>query len=191
MSAPTLTARCTTLAFSIALMLSLAPLAACSKQQPPEMPAPAPYVPPPPAAFEKSPAPAATNTKSKAGIYLDTSIAKACGIAQPKSYFEFDSATLQDTAKEDNELASVAACLRTGPLKGKSIEVVGRADPRGTEDYNEALGMSRAQAVSGALQERGLAKDKINERTTGEDMAKGVDEAGWAKDRRVDILLAK
>jgi peptidoglycan-associated lipoprotein len=177
-----------------ATALSLSALVGCSKPAAPVGPGPAPYTPPPMAAYDlpKKEAPVAeAPKKNTTGVFLDATIAKACGIAQPKSYFEFDSAKLEHTPQETTEFANVADCFRTGPLKGKSLEVVGRADPRGSEEYNQELGKSRADSVSDALQERGLAKDKITTRSTGEDMAKGVDESGWAKDRRVDIMLKK
>jgi len=66
------------------------------------------------------------------------------------------------------------------------VTLTGRTDPRGTEEYNLALSDKRAQQVKGRMGQLGVTTDmKINAR--GEMDATGKDEAGWAKDRRVDV----
>ncbi len=122
-------------------------------------------------------------------VVLDPTITSACGIPQPKSFFAFDSAILRHG--DESGLSGVASCFRDGPLKGKRMEIAGRADPRGTEEYNQTLGESRAGAVSRFLTSSGVRKDTISTVSTGEDLAKGTDEAGWADDRRVDIKLSE
>jgi peptidoglycan-associated lipoprotein len=87
-------------------------------------------------------------------------------------------------------LDQLATCLMTGPLKGKTVALVGRADPRGTEEYNLGLGSRRAASVSTYLERLGVGKPQLGVTTRGALDATGTDEAGWAKDRRVDITLA-
>jgi outer membrane protein OmpA-like peptidoglycan-associated protein len=43
--------------------------------------------------------------------------------------------------------------------------------------------------VQGYLVSAGMTKDKVDSTTRGADDAVGKDEVGWAKDRRVDVML--
>ncbi len=128
------------------------------------------------------------------GLAISDAIAKACGIAPRKTgstgpNFEFDSAALAD---EDRELLQqVARCLSDGPLRGKNVSLVGRADARGEPEYNMTLGESRADAVTRYLVDLGVGRGRLTPTSRGELDATGSDEAGWAHDRRVDIELAK
>lgn len=134
-----------------------------------------------------------TPTVFTPGLAVSEAIAKACGIpprADGKSApsFEFDSAAL---GQDDREmLGQIAKCLTEGALKGRSVRLVGRADPRGEQEYNMNLGSTRANSVFNYMQGLGVAKDKMNLTSRGELDATGKDEAGWAKDRRVDVELA-
>ncbi len=71
------------------------------------------------------------------------------------------------------------------------VNLVGRADPRGAPEYNMTLGQSRADAVTAYLTARGVSPANASSTSRGAEDATGVDEAGWAHDRRVDVLLAK
>jgi len=87
-------------------------------------------------------------------------------------------------------LDQVASCLTTGPLRGRTAELVGRADPRGTEEYNLGLGARRAESVMQYLQRHGVSSGQLSQTTRGALDATGTDEAGWRDDRRVDLRLA-
>ena len=52
------------------------------------------------------------------------------------------------------------------------------------------LGQSRADAVTTYTVGKGLDKAKAQSSTRGEMDAAGTDEPSWAKDRRVDLLVA-
>lgn len=103
--------------------------------------------------------------------------------------FEFDQSVLQ--AADTAVLDQVADCFVTGPLKDAALHLVGRADPRGTVAYNDALGMRRAKAVAAYLERLGVPPDRIDVASRGKRDARGRDEATWAIDRRVDILESK
>lgn len=169
------------------LLAPLALLAACHSDRPPaEPPAPMP-------APATTPAPARTATPAAAsmtttGVYVDPSLASLCGIAQPRVFFTYDSASV--ASNDMSTLQSLVQCASSGPLKGKSLDIVGRADPRGDDEYNKQLGQSRADAVAAALSSRGVDRAMLQTRSTGEDRATGSDEHGWARDRRVDIRLS-
>jgi peptidoglycan-associated lipoprotein len=69
------------------------------------------------------------------------------------------------------------------------MRLVGHADPRGDEEYNRVLGQRRADSVKGAIATAGLDSAKMETTSRGEDDASGTDDNGWAKDRRVDVML--
>jgi peptidoglycan-associated lipoprotein len=145
-----------------------------------------------PAAAQAAPsaAPAPTPaSKTASSIHIDPAILSACGIPEPKAHFAFDSAHIR--AEDAEPLDLIAKCFTTGPLKGKGLKLVGHADPRGETEYNFVLGASRADAVGGYLSSKGMDKAKIATTSRGEMDATGTDEAGWARDRRVDIMLGE
>jgi peptidoglycan-associated lipoprotein len=125
----------------------------------------------------------------KSQIHISPKIQELCGISSDQANFEFDSAKLSSGAKQT--LDDLAQCFLTGPGVGKNLNLVGHADPRGSEDYNFALGQKRAGSVSKHLGARGLKGDRVESSSRGELDATGTDERGWAADRRVDILLAE
>ncbi len=124
------------------------------------------------------------------GLAISGDILKACGITALKSAnpkFDYD----QDELTEDDRtiLGQIATCLTTGPLKGKTVALIGRADPRGTEEYNLGLGSRRSHSVSQYLGRLGVAQTQLGVTTRGALDAMGTDESGWKEDRRVDIQL--
>jgi peptidoglycan-associated lipoprotein len=142
-----------------------------------------------PAAPAKAPLASPPNSPTASAVRIDDAILKACGIQAPKAFFAFDSAHLEQY--DTKVLEQVAACFTTGPLKGRGLRLVGHADPRGETEYNFVLGSSRADAVAGFLGTKGMDKAKVDTTSRGELDATGTDESGWAKDRRVDVLLGR
>lgn len=98
--------------------------------------------------------------------------------------FAFDDATLDDRARD--ALTENARCLRARGDVARLV-LVGHADPRGTEEYNLALGERRAEAVRSYLRSLGVDEDRVEVQSMGEELASGEDEAGWSRDRRVDL----
>jgi peptidoglycan-associated lipoprotein len=122
-------------------------------------------------------------------VVISDEILRACNIPSADAYFAFDSSHL--TAPDHGTLDAVATCFTSGPLAGRSLSLVGRADPRGPPEYNMTLGQSRADSVTSYLTARGLNPANASSTSRGAMDATGVDETGWAHDRRVDVLLAK
>jgi peptidoglycan-associated lipoprotein len=126
-------------------------------------------------------------------LTVSDAIARACGIAprgdgkQMQASFDFDSAALQE--EDRTLLAQVAKCLTDGPLRGRNVTLIGRADARGEPEYNMTLGESRADSVKRYMIDLGVGRDKLKSTSRGEMDATGKDEEGWRKDRRVDIEL--
>lgn len=134
--------------------------------------------------------PANTGAKSDDGassVKIDDKIIKACG-DMPSAPFAFDSADVSPEAS--NVLDAVARCFITGPLKGKGLKLVGHADPRGETEYNLGLGQRRAGSIQSFLAKKGIENTRMASSSKGEFEATGTDESGWAKDRRVEIVLA-
>jgi peptidoglycan-associated lipoprotein len=123
-------------------------------------------------------------------VSMSDELRRACGIedtgAAPK--FDFDSALLSATDRGD--LDQLAKCMTTGPLAGKNVDLVGRADPRGEAEYNMNLGATRADGVKHYLAQLGVAGSRLTTTSRGALDAQGHDDATWAVDRRVDLRLA-
>ncbi|HEY4241099.1 MAG TPA: OmpA family protein [Kofleriaceae bacterium] len=169
-----------------------AALAACSHNKKPEAKEPEetaqkPVSPPP-----KGEAPKVDQDKLvSGGIALSDDIMQACGItgsAQASNpTFDYDK---EDLSPEDrNVLDKIATCLTTGALKGKAVLLIGRADPRGTEEYNLGLGSRRSNSVNQYLVHLGVPQPQLAGTTRGALDATGTDEEGYKKDRRVDIQM--
>jgi peptidoglycan-associated lipoprotein len=146
----------------------------------------------PPPAHEEAPkqtatreVPVSTNVSAGDDLVKQCQLKFGNQVDAPK--FDFDTASL--TAPDRDVLEQIARCLTQGPLKGRAVQLVGRADPRGTEEYNLGLGDRRARAVASYLERLGVASAKIKELTRGALDASGHDEDSWRVDRRVDLEL--
>ena len=166
--------------FALSVALSVAAVAYNHDQPPPATP------PAPTSAPTVSSAP---NQKQDPAINLSKDITDACNITTsdkaPK--FDFDSTDLSSSEKD--VLAQVARCLTTGPLKGRSVKLTGRADPRGEQEYNMELGENRAHSVKKYMAGLGVDGGHMELSSRGALDATGHDESTWRLDRRVDIAL--
>jgi peptidoglycan-associated lipoprotein len=154
------------------------------EKRPPEAPVPTaqPSPPPPPPRVDDGKNP------NRAQLNIAEDIRRACGIADEDAYFDFDSSNIRP--QDRRVLSQLANCFASGPLAGRKMGLVGHADPRGEDEYNMLLGERRATSVKGAIGAQGLAPDRMNTSSRGEMDATGTDEATWARDRRVDVVLA-
>ncbi len=123
----------------------------------------------------------------RTGLEVAPEIAKVCAL--PDAHFDFDSAEIKGDAAA--ALDKLADCFTSGALSGRKMKIIGHADPRGAPDYNLALGQRRAGAVADYLGKKGLPEGRMETASMGALDAKGTDEAGWAKDRKVEILLGE
>jgi peptidoglycan-associated lipoprotein len=128
-----------------------------------------------------------TKNETSGSVQIDDKIVKACGDL-PTARFAFDSADVQPDAAA--ALDALARCFVSGPLKGKNMRLIGHADPRGETEYNLALGQRRAGSIAEFLAKKGLEQSRMATSSKGEFEASGTDEDGWARDRKVEVLLA-
>ena len=168
-------------AFAASLLL------ACGASPPPKA---ADNTPPPPAQAPTNRLPdKAPDSPTASAVRISDEIVKACGINEPDAYFAFDSTNIRPD--DSKVLQQVVTCFTSGPLKGRTLKLVGHADPRGDSDYNMTLGQSRADAVAGYMRSKGMDKGKTESTSRGAMDATGADDPSWARDRRVDLMLGQ
>lgn len=129
-----------------------------------------------------------------AGVSASNEIIAACNLVvagEPTNapVFPFDQSELLD--QDYKVLNQIGQCLTTGPLAGREVLLTGRADSRGTNEYNMTLGAQRAHTVSTFLSSIGVNQSRMHETSRGELDAVGTDVLAQQQDRRVDITLKK
>jgi peptidoglycan-associated lipoprotein len=171
------------------ILMAAGLVAGCSSSKKPSTtPPPAPPVAhqvPPPAA----PPPAAATAPN---VAVSDELLQQCRLkfSNPRQAPKFDYDRTELDPQDRDVLDQVAQCLTNGPLQGRAIELIGRTDPRGTEEYNLGLGARRAETVSAYLERLGVPSRQLERTTRGEIDASGTDEESWRTDRRVDVKLA-
>jgi peptidoglycan-associated lipoprotein len=104
-------------------------------------------------------------------------------------YFDFDQWSIREDQKD--VLQKNAEWLKANPKVKVRLE--GHCDERGTAEYNLALGQKRAEAANAFLEGLGIAVQRISAISYGKErpLDPGHDEAAWAKNRRVDIVMVR
>lgn len=102
-------------------------------------------------------------------------------------YFDYDSNELKPEAR--SALDSKVPLLRAN--MGVRIRIAGHTDDRGSDEYNIALGQRRAAAAMRYLVDQGIAADRIEVVSFGEDRpaAMGSGETNWAQNRRAEFEI--
>jgi len=100
-------------------------------------------------------------------------------------HFAFDQFALSAEARE--VLAANAVLLQTSP--GLRVTIEGHCDSRGSDEYNLALGERRAKAARDYLVSLGVAADRLDTISYGEEQPidPAGDEQAWAKNRRAEF----
>ncbi|HEX7539201.1 MAG TPA: peptidoglycan-associated lipoprotein Pal [Syntrophales bacterium] len=123
----------------------------------------------------------------------DRAAREAAGAARLKDvskiYFDFDRAELSSEAREI--LNKVAELLKASPKKTLTIE--GNCDDRGTNEYNLALGQTRAEGAARYLQSLGIDRKRIKTISYGEErpVCTEATEACWHKNRNATFVYAE
>ncbi len=118
------------------------------------------------------------------GVAIDVSVSEACDLDGNEAYFGFDSAELKPGAKD--RLGRIVQCYEDGKIP--TLQIVGHTDPRGSDQYNKELGMSRAEAVASYLKDNGVPQEALDVNSKGERKANEAEDE-WPQDRRVDIRV--
>jgi len=148
--------------------------------RPIETPPPARREPPAPPARVASPPPQ-PNTDSIAAVER----ARASLLA--KVYFDFDKADLRDDQRAT--LDAKLPILKANP--GVRIRIEGNADERGSDEYNMALGMRRAQIARKYLVDHGIDAGRIDISSNGEEkpVCQDHNESCWSQNRRDEFVI--
>lgn len=103
----------------------------------------------------------------------------------PDINFDFDKRILNDLGK--GKARQVADLLKSSP--GLKVVLQGHADYKGSDAYNEKLGMDRAEAVRGELVSLGVSADSLSTVTFGESQPIFSEQEDWARavNRRVEV----
>jgi peptidoglycan-associated lipoprotein len=137
---------------------------------------------PTPAAAPAPPPPAptpVTSNKTAEEIFKDT---------MREVLFDYDKATIRK--EYESKLVAQAAYLKQNPNIKFTIE--GYADERGSQEYNVALGEERAAAVRKFLAGQGVADNRMNTISYGEERPTCHDqtEACWQANRRAAFKMS-
>jgi len=102
-------------------------------------------------------------------------------------YFSYDSSAIREDQKERIQLN--AEYLKDN--QKVTVRIEGNCDPRGTREYNLALGEKRALSAGKYLVNLGVAAQRIVTVSLGEEriLIHGHDEMAWAQNRRVDFVV--
>jgi peptidoglycan-associated lipoprotein len=126
-----------------------------------------------------------TETDVHYGMFIQEGVRSVC--SGPSPSFTFDSSKGNGS---DPTMQTLANCMMSGPLKGKTIRLIGHTDPRGSESYNDKLGLERAERVKRYLVGAGVDGSRILTATRGEDQSSG-DADLWPRDRHVQVELVQ
>ena len=134
----------------------------------------------------RQPGSAPANTSTPQSVQNGSSTSQLQS-ALEKIYFDFDSASLTESARKT--LTSNAALLIKEPTAKVRIE--GHCDERGSAEYNVALGEQRARAALQYLKTLGIKPDRLFTLSYGKEKpaVEGHDEAAMAKNRRDEFVV--
>jgi len=104
-------------------------------------------------------------------------------------YFDFDKSFIRLEYRP--VLQEKAAFLKDYP--DMRVRIEGNCDERGTNEYNLALGDRRGSSAKNFLISLGIAADRIETISYGEERPRGLghNEASWSQNRRDDFVLVR
>jgi len=103
-------------------------------------------------------------------------------------HFDFDKSNIRP-GEDTQVLEAKLSILQAN--SAVQIEITGHCDERGSDEYNQALGMRRATAVKQWLVNHGIAESRITVLSRGEEqpIAMGSNEDAWAQNRRDEFRI--
>lgn len=117
----------------------------------------------------------------------DPNYARCTDVEFAPVYFGFDASALP--AGEMSKIEAVAAHLQEKP--GRVVIIEGNCDERGSNEYNLSLGDLRATSIRAYLESLGIAPNRIQTKSYGEEKPAvvGHDESAWSKNRRGEFAV--
>ena len=114
-------------------------------------------------------------------------VANMRAILEAPVRFEYDASDVTDAARAG--LDAKLPILRTNVAI--RIRISGHTDSRGSDEYNLALGLRRAASTRKYLSDRGIAADRIDIVSFGEERpaASGDDDTAYAQNRRAEFEI--
>ena len=154
---------------------------------PPPAPQPQPRPTPPPPRVEPTPPPARIDTTPKVNTDSIEAVNRAREALLAKLYFDFDRSDLRDDQR--GVLDAKLPVLQANP--GVRIRIEGNADERGSDEYNMALGMRRAQTARKYLVDHGIDAGRIDIVSYGEErpLCQEHEESCWSQNRRDEFVI--
>lgn len=159
-------------------------IAACGGNPEPA-PAPPPPAAPPPTASRPTPPPATNN--NDAARAREAELARMRATMAELVFFDYDRSEIRADSRA--VLDRKARIMRDEPTV--RIRIEGHADERGSTEYNLALGSRRAEAVRAYITAAGIAANRIETVSFGEDrpLERARSEAAWSRNRRAQTVV--
>jgi peptidoglycan-associated lipoprotein len=128
---------------------------------------------------------AGSEAEREAAMRAETAAARE--ILEERVHFDYDRSELRPEAEQ--RLMRKVAVLRANPEVRLRIE--GHADERGSIEYNVALGQRRAEAARAFLMNYGIASNRLETVSWGEDrpLVRASNEEAWAMNRRNEFRI--
>lgn len=136
---------------------------------------------------------ATADTKSEAMGAEESLDSKSLGISEGRTtegmlpvYFDFDSSEIKS-----DQVSRIEANSMFIKKVGKVVAIEGNCDPRGTNEYNMALGERRALSAKRYLVNLGVDESGLRTVSYGEErmLLHGHDELSWSQNRRADFVV--
>lgn len=104
-------------------------------------------------------------------------------------YFEFNTVKFKTDPQTDNSIAEFKAWLDKYP--GSKLSITGHTDLVGTPEFNQGLGLKRAQIIEKYLEQKGVKNERMVTVSEGESKpaADYITIEGRAKNRRTEVSI--
>lgn len=128
---------------------------------------------------------AAREAEAREAAERERIIAEARATLLAPVYFEFDESELSENARATLD-AKVPILAANTDIH---IRITGHTDERGADEYNLALGQRRAASVRRYLEQFGIAGNRVETTSAGEEQPAqmGSNEQAWSMNRRAEF----